>query len=75
MPIYKNKQGNPVLWSKRFFLELFSIEGDVGGRHLLSQYADVVVQCPVDSNAIHRDIDNENQLALMEKSMRKTETG
>ena len=62
MPIYKGKQGNPVLWSRRFFAELSCIEGDVGGRHIIGKNQDVVAMCEIDSEGIHRDVDTISQL-------------
>ena len=70
VPTYKNQPGNPVLWSKRFFPELCKIEGDIGGRDLIHKYSEFVVQCPVKTDAIHQDVDTQDQLAFMENAMR-----
>jgi molybdenum cofactor cytidylyltransferase len=37
VPTFEGKRGNPVLWSRRFFPDLMSIEGDVGARHLIGR--------------------------------------
>ena len=46
-----------MLWSRRFFKELSSLEGDVGARHMIGQYRDVVVELPVSERAPLVDID------------------
>ena len=38
MPIVDGKRGNPVLFDQRTFPDLLSLEGDIGGRKLFSQY-------------------------------------
>ena len=35
MPFNDGRRGNPVVWSRRFFAELMTLEGDVGARHLI----------------------------------------
>ena len=47
MPTFNGRRGNPVLWSRRFFPELMAIEGDVGARHLITQYGEAVVEVPL----------------------------
>ena len=39
VPAAEGRRGNPVLWSRRFFSELMTLEGDVGARHLIAQHA------------------------------------
>ncbi len=70
IPTCKNQPGNPVLWSKRFFPELCRIEGDVGGRALIHEYPEAVVQCPVKTDVIHQDVNTREQLAVMDYAMR-----
>lgn len=36
------KRGNPVLWDRRYFPELFLLAGDTGGRQILERHADRV---------------------------------
>src|SRR3954447_25196824 len=33
VPVSEGRRGNPVLWSRRFFPELMTLDGDVGARH------------------------------------------
>jgi molybdenum cofactor cytidylyltransferase len=38
------KRGNPVLWSRRFFPELSAVSGDTGGRQIIAQVPEAVVE-------------------------------
>src|SRR4051794_3373594 len=62
MPTFNGRRGNPVLWSRRFFPELMAIEGDVGARHLITQYGEAVVEVPVTGTAAHVDVDTPEAL-------------
>ncbi|MBL6852621.1 MAG: molybdopterin-binding/glycosyltransferase family 2 protein [Alphaproteobacteria bacterium] len=57
------KRGNPVLWARRFFPEMLAIEGDVGARHLIGQYADLVVEVEATDDGPLTDIDTPEALA------------
>ena len=37
---YKNRRGNPVIFPKSLFTELYSLSGDTGGRHVINQHLD-----------------------------------
>lgn len=62
VPTIEGKRGNPVLWSRRFFPDLMSLEGDVGARHLIGQYAEAVVEVPVAGRAALTDVDTPDAL-------------
>ena len=62
VPTFEGKRGNPVLWSRRFFLELMAIEGDVGARHLIGLYGEAVVEVPVEGKATLVDVDTPDAL-------------
>jgi len=57
------KRGNPVLWAHRFFDEIMALEGDVGGRHLITQNAELVCEVEADDDAPLTDIDTPQMLA------------
>src|SRR5258706_8671440 len=56
-------RGNPVLWARRFFPEMLTLEGDTGAKHLMAQYEELVceVEAPDDGPLI--DIDTPEALA------------
>lgn len=63
VPVFGRKRGNPVLWSKKFFAEITEIEGDIGAKHLLEEYAEEVCEVLIDSDAILFDVDTPDRLA------------
>jgi molybdenum cofactor cytidylyltransferase len=62
VPVAEGRRGNPVLWSRRFFGELMTLDGDVGARHLISKHAEAVAEVPVDGDAAFLDIDTPQAL-------------
>jgi molybdenum cofactor cytidylyltransferase len=62
VPVLAGKRGNPVLWSRRFFPELMTLDGDVGARHLIGKYSEAVVEVPVSGAAALTDIDTPDAL-------------
>jgi molybdenum cofactor cytidylyltransferase len=62
IPTIDGKRGNPVLWSRRFFPDLMTIEGDVGARNLIGRYGEAVVEVPVTGKAALTDIDTPEAL-------------
>jgi molybdenum cofactor cytidylyltransferase len=63
VPTVDGKRGNPVIWSRRFFPDLSTLEGDVGARHLIGTYVDGVVEVPVTGPGAVLDIDTPDALA------------
>jgi molybdenum cofactor cytidylyltransferase len=61
------KHGNPVLFAKRFFPEILSIEGDVGAKHLLAQYGESVCEVEAADDGPLIDIDTPEALAAYRK--------
>ncbi len=70
-PSVEGKRGNPVLWSRRFFAELMALEGDVGARHLITQYAEAVVEVPAGGAGTLLDIDTPEALRALQSEMEK----
>lgn len=63
---YAGRLGNPAVYSRAYFTELYAIQGDVGGKQILKKYIDDVYLYQVedqkelvdiDKNACHKDID------------------
>lgn len=68
VPTYEGKRGNPVLWSSRFFPALTAVHGDTGGRHLIGENADSVVEVEL-GPAVALDIDTPQALAAIGGSL------
>jgi molybdenum cofactor cytidylyltransferase len=57
VPVAEGRRGNPVLWSRRFFRELMTLDGDAGARHLITKHAEAVSEVPVEGDSAFLDID------------------
>jgi molybdenum cofactor cytidylyltransferase len=69
IPTILGKRGNPVLWSRRFFADLASVEGDVGARHLIGGYAEAVAEVPLDDAGVLTDVDTPEALSAVRAAM------
>ena len=65
VPTFESKRGNPVLWSRRFFADLMTLQGDVGARHLIGGYGEAVAEVPVGGSALI-DVDTPEALRTMQ---------
>ncbi len=63
VPTHLGKRGNPVLWSYCFFEEMSNLQGDVGARHLIGEYSDVVVEIEMKASGVLLDIDTPEKLS------------
>jgi molybdenum cofactor cytidylyltransferase len=71
VPVIEGKRGNPVLWSRRFFPELTSLQGDVGARYLIEKYAETVVEVPLADSAALTDVDTPAALAAVREVLER----
>ena len=58
----RGKRGNPVLFASRFFPEIRDVEGDVGARHLVGAYAELVREVEMPDDSVLLDIDSPSAL-------------
>jgi len=63
VPTRRGKRGNPVLFAKRFFDEMADVSGDVGARHLIGQYEELVVEIECEDDGVLLDVDTPEALA------------
>ncbi len=68
VPTLNGKRGNPVLWSKRFFAEMQQVAGDVGARHLIGAYPEMVAEVEMAGDGVLTDIDTPQALAKLAAS-------
>ena len=71
VPNIEGRRGNPVVWSRRFFHDLMSIQGDVGARHLIGNYAEAVVEVPVAGDAALTDVDTPESLSAVKAEIER----
>jgi molybdenum cofactor cytidylyltransferase len=62
VPVSDGRHGNPVLWSRRFFSELMTLDGDIGARHLIAKHSEAVAEVPVEGHGAFLDIDTPQAL-------------
>ena len=58
----RGKRGNPVLFAARFFPEMCDVEGDVGARHLVGAYTELVREVEMPDDGVLLDIDSPSAL-------------
>jgi len=63
VPTWEGKRGNPVLWARRFIPEMIALAGDVGARHLIGQYGELVAEVAMPDDGVLLDIDTPEALA------------
>jgi molybdenum cofactor cytidylyltransferase len=71
VPSIDGRRGNPVVWSRRFFHDLMSIQGDIGARHLIGNYAEAVVEVPVAGDAALTDVDTPESLSAVKAEIER----
>jgi molybdenum cofactor cytidylyltransferase len=62
LPTAAGKRGNPVIWSRDYFVELRSLAGDTGARHLLAEHEETVFRVEIGGDAL-MDVDTPEALA------------
>jgi molybdenum cofactor cytidylyltransferase len=67
VPVSDARRGNPVLWSRRFFNELMTLDGDIGARHLINRHSEAVAEVPVEGHGAFLDIDTPQALEAAQR--------
>ena len=70
LPTFRGKQGNPMIWDRRFFAEILAITGDSGARFLVGKHAEQVSEVEMADDAVLRDFDTTESLATLPPRMR-----
>jgi molybdenum cofactor cytidylyltransferase len=70
LPTFRGKQGNPMLWDKRFFPEILEVSGDSGARFLVGRHAESVAEVEMADDGVLRDFDTTESLSTLPKGMR-----
>ncbi len=61
-PVFRGERGNPVLIASALFVEVLTLEGDVGARLLLRAAGDDVVEVEIADDAVFYDVDTPEAL-------------
>jgi molybdenum cofactor cytidylyltransferase len=75
LPTYRGKQGNPMVWDRRFFPEILGIAGDSGARFLVGRHSEFVAEVEMADDAVLRDFDTTESLATLPRGMRPEGVG
>jgi molybdenum cofactor cytidylyltransferase len=71
-PVIDGKRGNPVVWSRRFFPDLATLEGDTGARNLIASFAEAVTEVPMSGTAALADVDTPEALEAVKAEIEGT---
>lgn len=75
LPTYHGKQGNPMLWDRRFFPEILQISGDSGARFLVGKHMESVAEVEMADDAVLRDFDTTESLTTLPQRLRPATIG
>ena len=64
---YGSWRGHPVLFDRDLFPELADLDGDEGGRTLLQELGNRVVEVPVDGDSAPQDVDTEDDWERLQR--------
>ncbi|HEY6431463.1 MAG TPA: molybdopterin-binding/glycosyltransferase family 2 protein [Acetobacteraceae bacterium] len=70
LPTFRGKQGNPMLWDRRYFPEILQVIGDSGARFLLGKHLEQVAEVEMADDAVLRDFDTADALETLPQRLR-----
>lgn len=62
VPSHKGHRGNPCLFSRKYYDQLLSLQGDIGARNIIKANPGAVLSVEVADPSIFQDIDTEKDL-------------
>jgi len=65
VPPYRGRSGPPVLFAIKYKGELLGLKGDIGGRQIIREHPDDILEVAVDSESINIDIDTMGNYYLL----------
>lgn len=65
VPVLHGRQGNPVLWGRRYFREMMELTGDVGAKPLMARHEAQIIEVEVATDSIFHDVDAPEDLARL----------
>jgi len=68
IPTWQGRQGNPVLWARRFFDEIMALSGDRGAKALIEEHGDQVAEVAMPDAGVALDIDTPEALASLARA-------
>lgn len=68
VPTYNGKRGNPVLFAREFAIEMATVAGDSGAKHLIGQHEDKVCEVAMADDGVLLDVDTPAALTALRDS-------
>jgi len=65
VPTYRGRRGHPVIFAIKYKGELLGLKGDIGGRQIIREHPDDILEVAVDSESINIDIDTMGNYYLL----------
>lgn len=60
IPVYQGRRGHPIIFSIKYKGELLKLKGDIGGRQIIKQHPDDVLEVAVGCESINIDINTQS---------------
>jgi molybdenum cofactor cytidylyltransferase len=57
VPTYQDRRGHPIIFAMKYKEQLLKLSGDVGGRQIIEDHPDDVLEVAVDSKSVIADFD------------------
>jgi molybdenum cofactor cytidylyltransferase len=57
IPTYRGMRGHPIIFAIKYKPKLLGLKGDIGGREIIKQHPDDVLEVAIDSASVVSDID------------------
>ena len=57
IPVHQGRRGHPIIFSLKYRAQLSELKGDIGGREIIREYPDDILEVTVDCEGINIDID------------------
>lgn len=65
VPVHAGERGNPVLWGRRHFAEMLTLDGDRGAKSLMDRHEDQITEVQVRTDVVLADFDTPEALARL----------
>ena len=64
IPTYQGRRGHPIIFAEKYREKLLELKGDIGGRQIIKDHTEDILEVAVSCKGIIIDIDTVDSLAL-----------
>jgi len=61
LPVYQGRRGHPIIFSIKYKAQLSGLKGDIGGREIIKEHPEDILEVAVECEGINIDIDTMSQ--------------